>query len=179
MNAMIMSGSWRPWRIAMWCAAAILLCLPWAAMQLYPEADVNWTGFDFLVFGAMLLVAGAAVEIAVRMSGSGAYRLAAVIAVGAAFLQFWANAAVGIIGDGDNPANLMFIGVLAIGFFGGLLVKLRASGMAHVLTIVAVAQLIAGIIGWSMGYREAFIFSVVLAAAWFVSVQLFRKAARG
>ncbi|MEZ5464543.1 MAG: hypothetical protein R3F22_04795 [Lysobacteraceae bacterium] len=176
MNTMIMSGNWRPWRLTMWSAAALLLCLPWAAMQLYPEAGVNWTAFDFMVFGTMLLVAGAAVEVAVRMSGNGAYRLAVVIAVGAAFLQFWVNAAVGIIGNEDNPANLMFFGVLAIGFVGALLVKLHATGMAHVLTVVAVAELIAGVIGWSMGYREALIISMVLGGAWVASAQLFRKA---
>ena len=179
MDISMMEGNWRPWRIAMWSGAAFLLCLPWAAMQLYADAGVNWSGFDFLVFGIMLLVAATAVEVAVRMSASGSYRLAAVIAVGAGFLQFWVNAAVGIIGDEDNPANLMFIAVLAIGFFGGLLVKLRAAGMAHVLNVVAVAQLIAGVIGWSMGYREALIVSLILAALWFASSQLFTKAARG
>ena len=179
MPMQMMEGNWRRWRLLMWGGAALLLCLPWAAMRAYPEAGVNWTGFDFMAFGGMLLVAGTAVEVAVRMSGNGAYRLAAVIAVGAAFLQFWANAAVGIIGDEDNPANLMFIGVLVIGFIGALLVKLRAAGMAHVLTIVAVAQLIAGVIGWRMGHPEGFLFAVVLGAGWIVSSQLFHKAARG
>jgi hypothetical protein len=42
-------------RIAIWGTAAFLLLLPWVAMQFTTE--VNWTLFDFLVIGVMLLAA--------------------------------------------------------------------------------------------------------------------------
>ena len=44
-----------PFGALVWGGAACLLALPWVAMRF--TRDVQWTGSDFLVFGAMLLVA--------------------------------------------------------------------------------------------------------------------------
>jgi len=93
------------WRIAVWGGAALLLLLPLVAMQFTTE--VVWTGFDFLLFGVMLAVLGGGIELAVRMSRHYAYRAAAGIALVTGFLLVWMNLAVGIIGNEENPANLM------------------------------------------------------------------------
>ena len=51
-----------------------------------------------------------------RSQGSSAYRVAAVLALGAAFVIVWLNVAAGLIGiEDDDPANLLYVGVLAIG----------------------------------------------------------------
>jgi len=85
--------------------------------------------------------------------GSIVYRAAVGVAVGAALLLIWINLAVGIIGDEGNPANLMHIGVLAVGIIGAIFARLRPLGMARVLLATAVAQMlvamIAQIAGWS------------------------------
>jgi hypothetical protein len=53
-----------------------------------------------------------------RASGT-AYRFAVGLALTAAFLIVWLNAAGGLIGiEDDDPANLLYVGVLAIGFVG-------------------------------------------------------------
>ena len=101
------------WRMAPWIAAAFLLLLPFVAMQFTNQ--VSWDETDFLVMGAMLFGACGAWELAARMTGNSAYRAAVGVAVVAAFLLIWINLAVGIIGSEDNPANLMYLGVLAIG----------------------------------------------------------------
>ena len=50
-----------------------------------------------------------------------AYRVAVGLALTAAFLIVWLNAAAGLIGiKDDDPANLLYVGVLAIGLIGAM-----------------------------------------------------------
>lgn len=84
------------WRLALWSLAALLLVAPWVAMRFTDE--VRWDAADFLLFGAMLAVAGGLMEIVVRVNTRRRVVLGALLAVGAAFLLVWAELAVGIIG---------------------------------------------------------------------------------
>ena len=84
------------WRIVGWGIAAILFLLPLVAMQFTDE--VNWDVHDFIVFGAMLLTAGGAFELAARMTHNKAYLASVGVAITVAFILFWVNGAVGIIG---------------------------------------------------------------------------------
>ena len=137
-------------RIMAWGAAALLLALPWVAMQFTNE--VAWDVADFVIFGSLLLVAGGACELAVRKSDRHAYRMATVVAVAAAFLLVWVNGAVGLIGSEDNDANLIYGGVLAIGLIGAFVARFRSAGMARAMFATALAQglvaVIALIAGW-------------------------------
>jgi hypothetical protein len=92
------------WRGAMWSVAALLLSLPWVAMQLTKE--VQWDAADFALFGGMLVAACGAYELAARLTGNRAYRAAVGVVVGAAFLVTWAHLAVGIFDGERQPANL-------------------------------------------------------------------------
>jgi hypothetical protein len=89
------------WRIMVWGGAALLLLAPLVAMQFTEE--VRWTGSDFAIFGVMLAVPLGGLELAVRATRSMAYRAAVAVALGASFLMTWANLAVGIIGNENNP----------------------------------------------------------------------------
>lgn len=126
------------WRVAAWAAAALVLILPLVAMQFTDE--VNWTVFDFVFAAALLLGVGVLFELAVRKTSDTAYRAAVGIALLAALLLVWVNGAVGIIGSEDNPANLMYGGVLAVGIIGAGLARFRPSGMARTLFAAAIAQ---------------------------------------
>jgi hypothetical protein len=101
----------RPWRIAGWSAAAVILFLPLIAMQATDE--VNWTAAYFAVAGTLVVGVGVILELAVRKGGDAAYRAGVGVALAAAFILVWANGAVGIIGSEDNAANLMYDGRLA------------------------------------------------------------------
>jgi hypothetical protein len=164
------------WRIAIWGSAALLLLLPLVAMQFTNE--MNWDETDFIVFGAMLLAACGTYELAARMMGNRAYRAAVGVAVAAAFILVWMNLAVGIIGDEDNPANLMFGGVLAVGIIGAVIARFQPQGMARALMTTALAQALVGVIALAMGSVEAFVLTAFFAALWLTSAWLFRKAAR-
>ena len=82
------------WRLAMWGGAVLLLALPAVAMLFTGEVD--WGPGDFLAMGAMLLVACSACELAARLLARPAHRVAAFVAIAAAFLLTWAELAVGI-----------------------------------------------------------------------------------
>jgi hypothetical protein len=171
------------WRIAIWGTAAFLL-LPLIAMQFTNE--MSWDETDFVVFGAMLFGACGAYGLAARMTSNVAYRAAVGVAVIAAFILIWMNLAVGIIGSEDNPANLMYGGVLAVAIMSAFIVRFRPYGMARVLVATAFAQTLVGIIALVAGLgstgenwlRVIVVLTSVFAALWLVSAWLFRKAAR-
>ena len=123
--------TWRRSTIRVLLAAGLILLLPLVAMRFSEE--VAWDPADFAVAGGLLVGTGLLYEAAARRSGSVAYRAAAGVALAAAFLLVWLNLAVGIIGDEDNPANAMYIGVLAVGVVGALLARFRPRGMARAL----------------------------------------------
>lgn len=163
-------------RALVWGGAGTLLLLPWIAMQF--SAEVNWTGFDFLVFGAMLVTACIGCEIAVRVSRSNTYRFAAAIAVGTGFLLVWVNLAVGIIGSENNLENLVYAGVLLVAVVGVAIARLRAAGMARAMVATAIAHALTGVYGLAIGSIEAAVSGIVFVAAWLASAWAFHRAAR-
>jgi len=82
--------------IGIMITAALLLLIPLIAMQFTDE--VNWTLFDFVVAGALLLGTGLMCELAIRKIHKMKYRIAICVALLAVFLLIWAELAVGIFG---------------------------------------------------------------------------------
>ena len=78
----------------MWGGAAVLLLAPAVAMRFTRE--VAWGPADFAIFAAMLVAACGAYELAVKVTGRPAYRVAAGVAIAAGFLLMWAQLAVGV-----------------------------------------------------------------------------------
>ena len=171
------------WRIAAWGIAALILLLPLIAMQFTDE--VNWDETDFAFAGALILGTGVTYELAARMTRHSAYRAAVGIALAAAFILVWVNAAVGLIGSEDDHANLMYGGVLAVGIVGAIVARFQPDGMARALVATALAQavvaaiaLVAGLGAPGSGPREIVALNGFFAALWLISAWLFRKAAR-
>ncbi|HYD25733.1 MAG TPA: hypothetical protein VEB68_13155 [Croceibacterium sp.] len=178
-------GTWResPWRLVLYAIPTGLLIAPAAAMQL--TAEVQWTAFDFVFAAVLLYGTTGLVDLALRKGGSVAYRFGAALAVLIAFLLVWINGAVGMIGDEDNPANLMFLGVILVAVAGSALARLRARGMARAMLAAAAAQAaIAALVplnGWGSGDPPGTVGLTLLigtfALLWGLSAALFAKAA--
>lgn len=166
----------RPGRLRpfVWGVLAALLSLPLIAMQF--TAEVDWSPFDFLFMGVMLSLVGGGYELAVRLSDSLAFRAAMGLAVVASFLLVWINLAVGIIGSEDNPANQMFVAVLAVLFVGSLVAGFKALRMAYVLAAVAATQVAVAVIALVAGFGMIFPITAMFCAFWLLSAWLFRKA---
>ena len=117
---------------------AFMLLMPLIAMLF--TSQVVWDLTDFIVAGTLIFGTGLAYELVAKKGGTMAYRVAVGIALAAAFLLVWMNLAVGIIGSENNPVNLMYFGVVAIGILGATIARLRPQGMACTLFATALAQ---------------------------------------
>jgi hypothetical protein len=178
--------TWRhsPLRIVMWGGAALLLALPWFAMRAGVDG-VDWSRTDFLVMAALLAMACLAFEAMARTSGTLAYRLAAILTVGTAFVLVWANLAVGVIGDEGHPANLLYVGVLGILVGGAIGGRRRPAPMARTLLAATAAQVAIGALALVLGLGapaggawELVGVTVFFAVPWLVAAGLFEAAAR-
>jgi hypothetical protein len=170
-------------------ATAFLLCVPLVAMQF--TDDVKWGPFDFLAAGVLLAGTGFTYEFVASKGSNVAYRIAVGIALGAALLLVWINLAVGIIGDEDHPANLLYLGVLVVGFIGALIARFEHRGMARALFAAAIAQALVPVLAWiiwtpsraqewgSPGVAGVFVLNAVFVALFVGSALLFLRAARG
>ena len=164
-----------PWRAAAWSFAGLLLLLPAVAMQF--TAEVNWTAGDFIVAALMLGVVGLTIELAVRTSRSLPYRAGVCFAVAASFLIAWVNGAVGMIGDEDNPYNLLFLAVIPLGLLGAVLARFRSAGMVWAMAAAGLAQVAIAVGGTPQDLRGG-VLSAGLALLWALSATLFWNAAR-
>lgn len=174
-----------PWRVAGWGTAAAIVLAPLVAMQLQAPG-VNWTAGDFIFAAGLVGMAGLLLELAVRASGSWAYRGGAGLALAAAFLLVWVNGAVGIIGDEDNPANLVFAVIVLMAIAGSIGAGGKASGMARAMFTAGIVQAFVG--GFIFAFNSSaeppgrfglLLLIEALAVPWLVSALLFRRAAAG
>lgn len=99
-----------------------------------------------LLLGAM----GLTVQLVKEGTRNHAYRCAIGVAVAAVFLLVWMNAAVGGI-LGDDPANMMYFGVLLVGLSGAIIARLEPAGMANTLCAAAFAVMLVPAVAWMIG----------------------------
>lgn len=176
------------WRIAAWgTAAALILLIPFVLTLVGDGVEGqgwHWTPGDFLCAFVLLFGTGLAYELLASKADNATYRFAVGIAVVSALLLVWVNAAVGMIGD-DNPANVLYVGVIAVGIMGASITRLHLHGMARTLCVMAMAQMVVPVLAlilwptdFAPGVVGVFALNGVFAALWLLSAWLFRQAAR-
>lgn len=166
-----------------WSVGALILLVPAAAMQFTDE--VNWGPEDFAVAAVLVLAAGTALELTVRKSGNTAYRLAAGIAVFAAFALIWVNLAVGLTGREGDPFDLIYGAVILTALAGAGLARFEAPGMVRAMFSAAAIHVLIIAIAILAGKHHSPVTSVgeiaggngVFMLFWIWSALLFRKAA--
>lgn len=82
--------------VAMIALVGILLLIPFIAMQF--TSEVNWSGFDFLVAGVLLLGTGLLVEGVLRTVKTKSKRLVLVSVILLILALIWIELAVGLFG---------------------------------------------------------------------------------
>ena len=85
---------WAGWTLARWGVIAAVLATPLVAMRFTDEVD--WDAADFLFAGGLLGGAGLVFELAAWKIRDAGLRAAIGIAILAAVLLLWADAAVGL-----------------------------------------------------------------------------------
>ncbi len=119
-------------------------------------------------------------------TGNTAYKAAVGLAIATPLLLVWVIGAVGVLGVDGDPADLMYIGVLAVGIIGAIIARLQPRGMARALCATALAQALVAVIALILGMHQAPYSSVIeilglngfFVALFLGSAWLFRNAAR-
>jgi len=162
-------------------ATACLLLIPLVAMQF--STEVVWTLSDFVIAGGLLFGAGLSYLLVARLGSSASYRLGVGVAVVAGLLLVWGNLAVGFIGNEDNPANLLYGGVLAVALIGAIGARFRPQGMAYAMFAAALVQVLVPLVAaliWrpevNLGLLQVLVLNTVFALLWVASGWLLRRA---
>jgi hypothetical protein len=192
-------------RLLVWAAAvALILMVPFLAMRFdwtvydpgspTPE-KVNWTLADFIFAAVVLYGSALTYELVARIVSVTAYRVAVGVACATGLVLVWINAAAGIIGDG--PVNLLYLGVIVVGFVGAWIARFQPRDMAWALVATAITQMLVPVIAlaiWKAGWENllmdgnsphppfhpgvgpVFVLNGFFAILWIASAFLFRRA---
>jgi hypothetical protein len=158
------------WRVLAWSVAATLLALP-------VLTGAPWTLSDYAFAAVLLGSIGLALELVLRRSVSGPYRLGAAVALATGGLTVWVTAAVGMIGSEQDPWNRAFRAVLLVAVAGAVLARFRPSGLSRAMGATAVAHVAVCLAGLPSDPRGA-VLSLAFAGPWLWAALLFRNAAR-
>jgi hypothetical protein len=138
---------------------------------------------QFVMAGIVLLLAGLVCLLVASRSRSGTYKLAAGVAVVASILLVWGNLAVGFIGSEDNPVNLLYAGVLVVGFVGTVVARLQPLGIAKAMFAAALTQFAVPFVALlikqpelTMGVLWVIVLNTLFAGLWVAAGWLFRRA---
>jgi len=135
-----------------------LLLIPLTAMQFTTE--VNWTISDFIFAGVLFFGTGLLYILVTRIfakktASNIIYRIAVGFALFTGLFLIWVNMAVGIVGSEDNPANLMYFGVIAIGIISALIARFKPEQMAWTMFVMAIAQAVIATIILALGLYQS------------------------
>jgi len=154
-EAMSSDTAYRPYRLLL--VVPLLLLVPLVAMQF--SREVVWGALDFAAAFVLLFGAGLGYQLISRRRADMRYRFAVGLGVLAALMLVWVSLAVGLIGNEDDPRNLMYAAPLLIGAVAVAISRLEPRGMANAMfatasaiALVAAIALIAG--GWREEPRE-------------------------
>lgn len=172
-------------RVVLWGAITVLILLLPLLMQFTNE--VQWN--EAIAYGVILSGVGIAYELWRWLRTKNTiYRFAFFTGLFGALLIGWVNGAVGIIGNEDNPANLMYGAIFVVGLIGSIISRFRPIGMARTLFAAALVQISVPIIAlfvwpaqtsWgNAGVVGVFIFNFIFVVFFLTSAVLFKRAAQ-
>jgi hypothetical protein len=122
-------------RVALGALAALMV--PLVASRLVD--GWNWNAGGFVFVYVLFFGTGMAYALIARRMGAWAYKAGVGLALVAGFALGWSNMVH--VADSENPANLVYYSVLAVGCVGAWLARLEARGLA--LTLFAMAATLA------------------------------------
>ena len=142
---------------------------------------------EFLILGAFAAsLVTVFMILKARIPNNSTYKYAVGTALITAFLLFWVNGAVGIIGSSNDDVNMLFYGVLAVGLLGAILSRFRPSGMARSMFVMMIAQILVAAIAvaarWGSSNpvwpSDVITLTCLFSGLWLACGALFLKAAR-
>ncbi len=96
----------------------------------------NWRPSAFVIVYVLFFGTGMAYALIARKMGAWSYKVGVGVALVAGFALGWSNMVH--VADSENPANLVYYSVLAVGGVGAWLARLEARGLSLTLFAMAV-----------------------------------------
>ena len=163
---------------------ALVLLVPYLAMLFrvgIPDPGsgtdgLNWGPMDFAIVGILVFGAGLLYEYASTRSASALHKLAVAIAVGASLLLVWISLAVGMIGRDGNPANLVYIVVLAIALIGSSVARFEPRHASVAMVAAAIVQTLIAGFAVALSLPATPVADLFFIGLWIASSLLFRQA---
>jgi hypothetical protein len=156
-----------------------LLMVPLVASQVVE--GWNWGPGGFVFAYVMFFGTGLAYALIARHMGAWAYKAGVGLALVAGFVMGWGSMVH--LSESENPANLVYFGVLAVGGIGAWLARLEARGMARALFAMAAALALVGVLAVTLSLdapsgpmRNVAVLHGVFVALFIASGLLFRHA---
>ncbi len=118
-------------RVALW--ALVALMAPLVASQLVE--GWHWGAGSFVIVYVLFFGTGMAYAVIARKLDAWSYKAGVGVALAAGFALGWSNMVH--VADSENPANLAYYGVLAVGGVGAWLARLEVRGLARTLFAMA------------------------------------------
>lgn len=180
-------------RLMKWAMGVlVLLVVPFTLTHINPTSHANggagggwdWSNSDFVFAFVVLFGAAAVYELVARRMQNSTYRMAVGLAVLTGLALVWGNAAVGIIGEDEWP-NLLYLGVILLGFIGAAVSRFKPRGLSRTMFAMAVAVLLVPtivlfvarpLIEETPGIVGVFALSSIFALLFAGSALLFRRA---
>ena len=113
--------------------ALAVLMVPLVASRLVE--GWNWSAGSFVLVYVLFFAVGMTYALIARKMNAWAYKAGVGLALVAGFALGWSNMVH--VADSENPANLLYYGVLVVGIIGALLARLQARGLAYTLFAMA------------------------------------------
>jgi hypothetical protein len=113
--------------------ALVVLMVPLVASRVV--AGWNWSAGSFVFLYVLFFAIGMAYAVIARKMGVWSYKAGVGVALVAGFALGWYNMVH--VADSENPANLVYYTVLAVGIVGAALARLHARGLAYTLFAMA------------------------------------------
>jgi len=156
--------------------ALCLLMVPLVASRLVD--GWKWGLGAFVMVYLLLFVTGMAYAVIARKMGAWTYKAGVGLALAAGLALGWSNMVH--VADSENPANLAYYSVLAVGGIGAWLARLEARGLARTLFAMAATLAVIAVIlpSGAPPYlaRNMTIGHVLFVALFIASGLLFRRA---
>jgi len=122
--------------------ALALLIVPLVASRLVE--GWNWPPGAFVFTYVLFFATGMTYALIAQTMNAWAYKAAVALALVAGFILGWATMVH--MSETENPVNLVYFGVLAVGAVGAAIARLEARGMANALFAMATALSLAWLI---------------------------------
>jgi hypothetical protein len=141
---------------------------------------------EAIAYSILLLIIGSLYELRLWLRiQTKRYRTAFLIGLGGICFLGWANAAVGIIGSENNPANSMYRAVFAVWSIGSVISRFKSPGMKRTLFTTALVQVLVPLFAlfiwpaqasWGdAGVLGVFIINICFATIFLISGLLFQR----